>query len=95
MSKIVTADEAAKAIKDGATVGVALMGLAGWPEEVARAIERRFLETGHPRDLTLVYAAGQGDGSSDTGRGAPMGVVAWPRCTAFMSSALGARPATQ
>ncbi|MGB4214182.1 MAG: acyl CoA:acetate/3-ketoacid CoA transferase [Dethiobacteria bacterium] len=61
MSKIVTADEAAKAIKDGATVGVALMGLAGWPEEVARAIERRYLETGHPRDLTLVSSSGAGD----------------------------------
>ncbi|MGB4682228.1 MAG: acyl CoA:acetate/3-ketoacid CoA transferase [Firmicutes bacterium] len=61
MSKLVTADVAAKAIKDGATVGVALMGLAGWPEEVARAIERRFLETGHPRDLTLVSSSGAGD----------------------------------
>jgi propionate CoA-transferase len=37
------------------------MGLAGWPEEVARAIERRFLETGHPRDLTLVSSSGAGD----------------------------------
>jgi len=61
LSKLVTADVAAKAIKDGATVGVALMGLAGWPEEVARAIERRFLETGHPRDLTLVSSSGAGD----------------------------------
>lgn len=62
MSKVRTADEAVMAIKDGATVGIAIMGLAGWPEEVARAIERRFLETGHPRDLTLVSSSGAGDG---------------------------------
>ena len=48
-------------IEDGMTIGVSLMGLAGWAEEVAQAIERRFLETGHPRDLTIVSSSGAGD----------------------------------
>lgn len=60
-NKIRTADEVAMLIEDGMTIGVSLMGLAGWAEEVAQAIERRFLETGHPRDLTIVSSSGAGD----------------------------------
>ena len=37
-----------------------LVGLAGWAEEVAQAIERRFLETDTP-DLTIVSSSGAGD----------------------------------
>jgi propionate CoA-transferase len=35
--------------------------MAGWPETIAVAIEKRFLETGHPAGLTLVHASGIGD----------------------------------
>ena len=42
MALFVTAAEAAEKIKDGATVGVAGMGLSGWPEEVAVAVAERF-----------------------------------------------------
>lgn len=61
-SKVRSAEEAVKMIKDGATVGVA--GFVGFahPEEISIAVEKNYLETGHPKDLTLVYAAGQGDG---------------------------------
>lgn len=48
-------------VPDGATVAVA--GSGGGliePDAVLEAIERRFLETGHPRDLTVVHALGIG-----------------------------------
>jgi len=61
IAKVITAAEAAALIEDGATIASAPFALAGWPEEVALAIEKRFLETGHPRDLTHVHAAGVGN----------------------------------
>ena len=61
MAKFISADEAAKLIPDGATLASSSSGLAGWAEEIAQAIERRFLETGEPRGLTLYQACGTGD----------------------------------
>nr|WP_320131624.1 acyl CoA:acetate/3-ketoacid CoA transferase [uncultured Holophaga sp.] len=61
MRKLITAESAAGLIADGATVGVSALGLAGWAEEVARAIEQRFLAGGHPRGITLVHGSAVGD----------------------------------
>jgi propionate CoA-transferase len=60
--KIVSADEAVRIIRDGdivATGGFVGIGIA---EKIMIKLEELFLKTGHPKGLTLIYAAGQGDG---------------------------------
>ena len=69
-NKIVTAADAVRLIHDGDTIATG--GFVGivFAENIAVALEQRFLagegEVQHPSELTLVYAAGQGDGK---GRG--------------------------
>lgn len=60
--KIVSAKEAIRLIQDGDTVATGGFVGTGFPEELAVQLEEYFLSTGKPRNLTLVYAAGQGDG---------------------------------
>ncbi|WP_342050902.1 MULTISPECIES: acyl CoA:acetate/3-ketoacid CoA transferase [unclassified Cupriavidus] len=59
--KVITASQAAELVQSGWTVASAGFVGAGHAEGVTEALERRFLQSGMPRDLTLVYSAGQGD----------------------------------
>jgi propionate CoA-transferase len=59
--KMVTAKEALRVVCDGDTVATGGFVGTGFPEEIAVALESYFLKNKRPRDLTLVYAAGQGD----------------------------------
>ncbi len=61
MAKTLTASEAVAQIPDGATVAMSGVALCGFAVEVANAIEDAFMAAGHPRDLTLVHAAGIGN----------------------------------
>jgi propionate CoA-transferase len=61
-NKVVSAQEAVGVIRDGDTVATDGFVGIGFAEELAVALAQRFVETGAPRDLTLLYAAGQGDG---------------------------------
>jgi propionate CoA-transferase len=67
-NKIVSAAEAVRLIRDGDTVATGGFVGIGFAENIAVALEQRFLGTdrqspsGSPSNLTLVFAAGQGDG---------------------------------
>ena len=61
-NKIVSAAEAIAIVRDGDTIAFSGFVGTGTPDELILALEKRFLETGHPRDLTLVFAAAPGDG---------------------------------
>jgi len=60
-NKLVSAEKAVLKIKDNDVVTSSGFMMAVFPEEVFVALEKRFLETGHPKNLTLLHAAGQGD----------------------------------
>jgi propionate CoA-transferase len=60
--KVVSAGEAVQVIRDGDTVATSGFVGIGFAEEIAVKLEEHFLAAGRPRDLTLLYAAGQGDG---------------------------------
>lgn len=65
--KVLTGEDAVKLINDGDILVTGGFVGSCAPETLNRALEKRFLETGHPKKITLVHAAGQGDGK---GKGA-------------------------
>lgn len=65
-NKTVSARDAAALIHSGDTVTTSGFVGAGVPDCLLKAVADRFADEGQPRDLTLLFAAGQGDGK---GRG--------------------------
>lgn len=61
-NKIVFAQDAVAVIQDGDTLCTSGLVGSGTPDELIIALEQRFIDTGAPRNLTLAFAAGQGDG---------------------------------
>ena len=62
LKKIVEPEDAVAVIHDGEVVATSGYAGSGTPDQLLVALEKRFLETGAPRNLTLVHSTGQGDG---------------------------------
>lgn len=61
LKKIIEVEDAVAVIHSGDVIASAGYGGNGTPDQLFVALEQRFLQTGAPRDLTLVFAGGQGD----------------------------------
>ena len=59
--KVVTATEAASLLRDDWVVAASGFGGFGHPEALTDAIEKRFLAEARPRNLSLLFAASNGD----------------------------------
>ena len=75
---MLNADEAVALIPDGAVLAYSGFGAMAHPEQLSAALERRFVATGQPQGLGLVFAAGQG-GTEDNGINhlAHQGLLSW------------------
>jgi propionate CoA-transferase len=60
-NKVMSAQEAVRLIPDGAVITTGGFCGAGFAEDIAIHLADNFIKEQHPRDLTLVYCAGQGD----------------------------------
>ncbi|MGH8700141.1 MAG: acyl CoA:acetate/3-ketoacid CoA transferase [Burkholderiales bacterium] len=61
LKKIVEPEDAVAVIHDGDVIATSGYAGSGTPDQLLVALEKRFLETGAPRKLTLVHSTGQGD----------------------------------
>lgn len=59
--KVITAGEAVGWIRNGSTLCTIGMSLVSSCETILKEIERQFLETGEPRELTYLHSCGQAD----------------------------------
>jgi len=62
--KLVSAEDAIALIEDGDTLCLSGFVGTGTPEDLIIALEKRYIETGSPKNLTLVFAAAPGDGAT-------------------------------
>lgn len=64
--KVITADEAGALIPDDATIFLGGLAVTSLPEEVLQGVERTFLGSGHPRNVTT-WACGAVGNSGEAG----------------------------
>jgi propionate CoA-transferase len=62
LKKIIAAQDAIAIVQDEDVLATSGYGGNGTPDQLMVSLEKRFLETGSPKNLTLVFAGGQGDG---------------------------------
>ncbi len=60
--KVISAQDAIAIVQDEDVLATSGYGGNGTPDQLLVALEKRFLETRSPKNLTLVFAGGQGDG---------------------------------
>jgi len=60
-NKVVTADVAISMVRDGWSLGLEGFVGSGTADELCLAMERRYLDTGGPRNLTVIHSSGPGD----------------------------------
>ncbi|MBY5864470.1 acyl CoA:acetate/3-ketoacid CoA transferase [Rhizobium leguminosarum] len=59
--RVISSQQAADLLEDGMTVAASGFGGCCHPEAITAAVEERFLASGKPRNLTLLFAASTGD----------------------------------
>lgn len=64
VGKVISSQDAVALVRDGDILATTGYGGNGTPDQLFVDLEKRFLAEAHPRDLTLIYAGGQGDGGS-------------------------------
>ncbi|HEV8143023.1 MAG TPA: CoA-transferase [Methylomirabilota bacterium] len=62
LKKVSPVEDAISVLHDGDVLATSGYGGHGVPEQLLIALEQRFIDGGRPRGLTLIHAAGQGDG---------------------------------
>ena len=86
----ITAEEAAGMVESGSTLCTIGMTLVSASESILKAIEKSFLETGSPNNLTYLHTCGQSDRQRGKAHLAHEGLVKrvigghWGLCPPFM-----------
>ena len=61
LKKVIPVEDAIAVLHDADVLATTGYGGHGIPEQLLVGLERRFLDSGTPRGLTLVHSTGQGD----------------------------------
>ena len=86
MSKVISIEQAVSMIPDGAAIGIGGFIGSGHPQEFSVGIEESFLKSGHPKDLTIMFSAGIGDGTDRLGLNLSL-IHIYPQCLGQHTSA--------